>query len=308
LEDQESGRPPFAISFGGQVLYSHPDMWQKVVQLSHQFNANDLDGIRRFYYHYGPLGYPTRQEPSAGEEAEPWGWCMAALRWFQQMTTLQKLIEEERTDALWECFGKSRKTAITAETAATNIYFRDQPTYDYRDYGWRFYARGFAMGPGGLEWRSPPDERQLYAAAMDLVSKAASLELQKIPLVPLETTRVKGGRPKVLWGYRPQGMFHAAFLQWFFQHLAGTDTVTCEAEGCSRAVLPPQKKYCSERCAQRTRIARYRAKSKRNKASTMGDEEGIDMVRRAVKEGFGWLPSPATAREWIENAEDEELV
>jgi hypothetical protein len=146
----------------------------------------------------------------------------------------------------------------------------------------------------------PPDEDRLYEAALDLVSKAASLELQKIPLVPLRASKVKGAQPSILWGYRPRGAFHAAFLQWFFLHLASAGPAVCAAKGCDEAVLPPRTKFCSDKCQRRSLIADYRARQAMARL-LHDDGQTLEDIASSIKDHFGMErpPETDTVRAWI---------
>lgn len=274
-------------------------LWQEVVSLAADSQGGDTEPIRRFCRKWGSLGYPRHQQPAV-VNMDPWGWCLAALRWFREATTLHILIQEGRTQALWERFGPPRKIDVFSSEARDAIFPRRRPFYDWRDYVWRYDTPDVSIEKDGVQcWVTPRDDSDLYRVSISLLQKAVSLELQKIPLVPLyphSSQRLSS----IAWGFYPEGAFHAALLQWFFQNLAGTELQTCAAANCDNPVHPPRKKYCSPQCEMRTRKANDRARQ------AMARElhkrgKGVEEIRQSLKRHFDMknAPSADTVRGWI---------
>lgn len=100
--------------------------------------------------------------------------------------------------------------------------------------------------------------RDLYGALWQEVAACITVELQKIRLVP-----VSSERGNISFAFFPQGAFHAGFLQWYFEELAGVDLQVCAADGCTNLVPPERSTYCSDRCMWRMQKQRHRSRKKR---------------------------------------------
>lgn len=274
-------------------------LWEEVVSLTFDFENEDRNAIRRFYRKWGSLGYPRGQRPVV-TDAEPWGWCLAALRWFQRATSLFTLIKEQRAGALRELFGEPRQIDVYGPETSDAIFPRRFPFRDQRDYVWRYDTPDVLVRDGAQFWATPKNDSDLYRVALSLLEKAVSLELQKIPLVP-QSPRSGDRSSPIAWGFYPVGCFHAALLQWFFQTLAGMETQTCAAKNCDNPVQPPQKKYCSPQCEMRTRKANDRA---RHAMAIRLRGEGLCLAEIGLKiqEYFGMRrrPTDETIQRWIE--------
>jgi len=274
-------------------------LWEELVDLTFAFEEADIVAISRFYRKWGSLGYPRGQKPDmvAIDMIEPWGWCLVALRWFQEVTTLFRFIEERRTSALWGRFGTPREIDVRAPEVGNAVFPRRSPFYDRRDYEFRYDTPDVVVKKGGKQvWVTPTSDADLYRIALALIQKAVSLELQKIPLVPMDS---RDAEP-IVWGFCPPGSFHAGLLQWFFEKLAGKELQTCAAEGCSKPVYPPQKKYCSPQCEWRTRQASYRARQAMA-IRLHGEGDDLPAITRKIQAYFDMKKRPAesTVEGWI---------
>jgi hypothetical protein len=233
--------------------------WETVRQLHFYLEEENWLEVRRFYSKYGPLGDPEGRE-MAMSNCERLGWAKAALGWFQALTVITAHVQEGRAEHLREkYFGEPRE--VSAAEAEKPLHLWGPHEQAENPYRYSIYW-DWTTGPDGVR-RAPSTDAELYAAAWDAVSSSVEEELAEIPLTPTKRDFVDSKFPQLQWGFWVDGVLQAAFLAWYFHIFAPFRVATCQREGCDGPVLGRQRKYCSLKCGNRSRVANSPKRKKR---------------------------------------------
>ncbi|MBN1321627.1 MAG: CGNR zinc finger domain-containing protein [Thermoleophilia bacterium] len=228
--------------------------WQEVRQLHFAFLEGDWTSVRAFYAECGPLGDPAVTELAKGGERV--GWAKAALDWFRTLTVLARYVREGWASQLREEYLGPPKD-IPPHVARKLLYLVGPHPHSENQHRYSIYIDWLPRESGqGL--RSPRTDQEVFATTWTAIVRAIEEELGNIPLAPVSTDFTDNKFPQVKWGFFVDGALQAAFLDWFFREFHTYRFATCARPGCENPVLGRQRKYCSSKCADRDRVARYR--------------------------------------------------
>lgn len=245
---------------GGQAL-ADVRFWKTVRQLDFAFENGDTRKVLDFYRQYGRVLHVTPAvqqlaleavlaEPDDGDgvwvdaytgAVEVGSEVRSWLRWFRLLTLVVEWVKQGKLEPLWEMVGGPRQlqaSIVLAEASAGGPFLELPPIIRRRS-------------PGA--W-SPATDAELVHVTWLAATQAVQEFLRLTPLVPARQSRPL----RIFWSFRAEGALQAAFLQWFFAEFANVQAARCEARGCANIVLPPRKRFCSERCRQREKKRRQR--------------------------------------------------
>ena len=232
-----------------------PGFWQDVRQWGFAFEDDDSDKVRGYYRLYGRLAVTLHGKQRKYKES--WEVNKEALGWFNLLTSLLANLKDRKLGPLWEYFSNPR---IQVENG---IWFYPEdsrkkgsgsapPFHDFP-----FYSIC------SLEPAIPQDDEQLLKATWRVIAGEVEKMLNEIRLSPITIDELDSR--SLTWRFHARGAFEAAFLQWYFQELAGFKVEICQKFGCENTVPPDRKKYCGPKCyasaaKQRQRVKKREAK------------------------------------------------
>lgn len=212
------------------------NFWQKVSSLHFAFEEKAHAKIKQFYREYGFL----KVLPSA--KLEDWEYTKAAVEWFNLLTSMTRWLKDRNLGPLREAIDNPGSGSVEILPGTKTMYpvilkgIDQHFSIDLLDY---------TSEGAHLE----PDDR-LLAMAWHSILDAVNSQLN-------ESTFTLASAPEGFahtWHFRAKGAFEAAFLQWYFQELAGYEIAKCRRRGCENPVIPPVRQrgskqdYCSKRC------------------------------------------------------------
>ncbi len=256
----------------GVKVQDNQRFWRDVQQLYFPFNEFDHNDdinmwlrIQDFCMNYGYL-LPPELKSTLVPTAEPWEQCKRWLNVFHCLTTMAGHAKNGRTSPLWDKIDELHSQNDTKQDIRT-IPFVEGFRYE-RNYitvalsPWEEPQEGMTEGEIRL-W--PQDDNELLFVTWNSILTTTLDMLQLVPLKAIdreETPFIKEPRPLITWAFRPKGAIQAAFVQWYLQEIAPFNINICATNDCSMPVIPPQKKYCSETCRQKTKKREQRSKMK----------------------------------------------
>lgn len=226
-------------------LDENPRFWREVRQLSFAFRDNDKGKIVGFYQEYGamlPRGYGEENL----NEVKVW------LEWFQTLTAIVEWVKQQREAPLREMFGPQR-VSTRLEEAIVTLFGTPEgyPRIEYRP------SPRINRQAKAVTFATPRTRDELFMAGWEAARHATAEFLGKHIRVSHAGEPLGAATTAVT--FHAFGALQAAFLQWYFQEVASYGVSRCNADDCNNPVVPPRRRFCSERCRQREKKRRQRS-------------------------------------------------
>lgn len=214
-------------------------LWRDVNQLYFAFNESNYEKIKAFYSQNGFLHVlPRDRWRRLNLPEEDWEYTLAALEWFNLLISMTWWLKNENLGPLREVFNETKEISLPGLKIKKPYLLKGPPN------------SGFDIFTN--HWPHPKDDGELRKGTWAAITTSLYYQFNRLTFGPPEVTSFE--MMTHAWYFEVYGAFQAAFLQWYFQELAGYGLRKCARDGCDNVVVPTPKKrgkekiYCDQRC------------------------------------------------------------